>query len=123
MPRLHLNKKWSSSSIIIIIPVSIPVATFKQSENITIAHLVEATCCEGCGPCNNTGSKFMPLPSAHVHGANGQSCTDRILFVHELCLMFYEHVLIMHTSHNNHYLMIVTLNILVDISCLLYLLN
>ena len=30
-----------------------------------------------------TGSKFMPLPSAHAHGADG---TDRILFLHELCL-------------------------------------
>ena len=33
-----------------------------------------------------TGSKFTPLPSAHAHCAIGQSCTGRILFVHELCL-------------------------------------
>ena len=38
-----------------------------------------------------TGSKFIPLPFAHVHhahGTNGQSCTGKILFVHELCLCF-----------------------------------
>ena len=39
-----------------------------------------------------TGSKFMPLPSAHVHGTldgtNEQSCIGRIhvLFVHRLHL-------------------------------------
>ena len=35
-----------------IIPVSSPVATFKQSENVAIAHLVGAACYEGCGLCN-----------------------------------------------------------------------
>ena len=42
-----------------------------------------------------TGSKFMPLPSAHAHGTNGQC---RILFVHIHCIdnvsMVYEHVLL-----------------------------
>ena len=26
------------------------------------------------------------VPPAHAHDTNGQSCTGRILFVHELCL-------------------------------------
>ena len=32
--------------------VSSPVATFEQSENVAIAHLVGAACFEGCGLCN-----------------------------------------------------------------------
>ena len=35
--------------------------------------------CQGVWP-------LQPLPSAHAHGTNGQSCPGRILFVHELCL-------------------------------------
>ena len=33
-------------------------------------------------------AKFMPLPSVHAHGANRQSCTGRILFVHERYTVF-----------------------------------
>ena len=39
-----------------VIPVGSPVATFDQSENVAIAHLVGARAtayCEGCGLCNN----------------------------------------------------------------------
>ena len=36
----------------LVIPISSPVVTFKQSENITIAHLIiGAACFEGCGLC------------------------------------------------------------------------
>ena len=34
----------------LFIPVSSPVATFEQSENVAIAHLA---CFEGCGHCNH----------------------------------------------------------------------
>ena len=40
----------------LVIPVNSPVATFEQSENVAMAHLVgarAAACSEGCGLCNN----------------------------------------------------------------------
>ena len=43
----------------IVIPISSPVITFEQSENVAIAHLVG-----GAWP-------LQPLPSAHAHGTNG----------------------------------------------------
>ena len=62
--------------------------TFEQSENIAIAHLIvgaRAAAVRGVASAIiGTGSKFIPLPSAHAHGTNGQSCTGRILFVHRL---------------------------------------
>ena len=102
-----------------VIPVSSPVAMFKQSENVAIAHLEQLLAMRGVAcAIIGTSSKFMPLPSAHAHGTNGQSCTARILLVHKLCLlvsMFCEHVLIMHTSHIK-YRIIVIFNILVEIN-------
>ena len=86
------------AGLFFVIPVSSLVATFEQSENVAIAYLVGAratTCCAIIG----TGSKFMPLPSAHALGTSGQSCIGRILIMNYVS-MFCEHVLIMHTSHS-----------------------
>ena len=60
-------------------PISSPVATFEQSENVAIAHLISYLLW-GVWP-------LQLLPSAHAHGTNGQSCPGRILFVHELLIM------------------------------------
>ena len=85
-----------------------PVATFEQSENITIAHLVGLLAVRGVASAIiGTGSKFMPLPSAHVHDTNAQA--GYCLYMNYVS-MFCEQVLIMHTSH---IIMIVTLNILI----------
>ena len=46
----------SRRGLFFVIPVNSLVATFEQSENVAIAHLVGArvaACCEGCGLCNN----------------------------------------------------------------------
>ena len=53
----------------------------------------------------STGLKFMPLPSVHAYGIKA----GRILFVHRLHSMVYEHILLIH----DHDPMIVTLNIFV----------
>ena len=45
--------KREARSVLCHIPVSSPVATFEQSENIAIAHCRAIACCEGCGLCNN----------------------------------------------------------------------
>ena len=78
---------------VFVIPVNSPVATFEQSENITIAHLVGAravACSEGVAPAIiDTDSKFIPLPSEHAHGSNGRSCTGRTLFVHRLTSLWF----------------------------------
>ena len=58
---------------------------FEQRENVTIALLVRArqllAVMSVAFAITGTGSKFMPLPSAHAHGINGRC---RILFVHRL---------------------------------------
>ena len=65
---------------------------FEQSENVAIAHLVGAAAEQllavrgVASAIVGTGSKFIPLPSGHAHGSNGQSYTGRILFVHRLLL-------------------------------------
>ena len=41
-----------------------------------------------------TGSKFMPLPSAHAHGTNGQSCTAGYCWCMNYVSMFCEYVLL-----------------------------
>ena len=46
----NCNKIYFSG---LFIPISSPVATFEQSKNVAIAHIVGASCCfEGCGLCN-----------------------------------------------------------------------
>ena len=52
------------------IPVSSPVATFKQSENVAIAHLAGAravACYEGCGLCNHFNLRMRTvLTNGHL---------------------------------------------------------
>ena len=70
----------SSRGLFFITHVSSPVATFEQSDNVTIAHLAGAACYAMRSVASATA------PSAHVHGTNGQSYPGRILCVHELRL-------------------------------------
>ena len=66
-----------------VIPVNSLVATFEQLLAVRgVAYAI-------------LGSKFVPFPSAHAYGTNGQFCTGRILFVHHCTLsMVCEHVLL-----------------------------
>ena len=55
---------YARRDLFFVIPVSSPVATFEQSENVAIAHLAG-----GVWP-------LQPLPSAHAHGTNGLCMYD-----------------------------------------------
>ena len=68
--------QWSSSDV-----------QAEQERHTAIAHLEQLFAVRGVASAIiGTGSMFMPLPSAHEHSTNRQSCTGRILFVHKLCL-------------------------------------
>ena len=61
---------------------------FEQSENVAIAHLLGATCYEGCDLCNRFHLHMHTVLMANLAQAG---C---ILFVHGLGLYVCEHVLL-----------------------------
>ena len=74
----HYMKAWicvfdvldaPRQGLFFVIPVNSLVATFKQSENVTIAHLVRAAVSSEGMAYAIIGSKSMPLPSAHARCA------------------------------------------------------
>ena len=80
-----------------VIPVSSPVAIFKQSENVAIAHLVGAACYGGCGLCNRFHLRMRTVLMGNLAQAGYCLCMNYVS-------MFCEHVLLiddhhMHTSH------------------------
>ena len=82
--RLPLSLEQSERrGLFFVIPISSPVATFEQSENVAIVRLVGAACYEGCGLCNR-----FHLRMRTVLVGNLAQAARRILFVnvHELRL-------------------------------------
>ena len=93
----------------LFIPVSSPVATFEQSENVAIAHLVGAACfAKGCGLCNRFHLRMRTVLMGNLAQAGHCLCMNYVS-------MFCEHVLLTDDhAYQPHYPMIVTLNILVS---------
>ena len=72
----------------LFIPVSSPVATFEQSENVAIAHLVRAACfAKGRGLCNRVHLRMRTVLMGNLAQAGYCLCMNYVS-------MFCEHVLL-----------------------------